>query len=180
MWLCRSECAVLSGAMLRAVNAAALCYVDAMLCYAAMLRVQQGGTPCIRFGNAIPGLEHTQLPTAAHCRMPACLPTVCHTASLHTPPHAAGPLLSPVAATAVAAMLLCWRVYRLATLPGGGTAPNNPVMCAGTNAVDVTITQGSVTHSWKNYRFTQFSDWVSVFHGGTGTITVNEAGGSGQ
>lgn len=53
-------------------------------------------------------------------------------------------------------------------------------MCAGTNAVDVTITQGSVTHSWKDYRFTQFSDWVSVFHGGTGTITVNEAGGSGQ
>ena len=25
-----------------------------------------------------------------------------------------------------------------------------------------------------NYRFSQFSNWVSIFHGGTGTITVKE------
>ena len=39
-----------------------------------------------------------------------------------------------------------------------------------------TITQGAVSHSWKDYRFGEFSDWVSVFHGGTGAITLTDAG----
>ena len=45
--------------------------------------------------------------------------------------------------------------------------------------MDVTITQdgdATITHSWSNYKFAQFSDWVNVFKPGTGTITVSEAG----
>ena len=45
------------------------------------------------------------------------------------------------------------------------------------NHVDVTITQdgdASITHTWSNYKFTDFSDWVNVFKPGTGTITVYE------
>jgi hypothetical protein len=42
------------------------------------------------------------------------------------------------------------------------------------NIVDATITQGAVTHTWSNYRFGQFSDWVSVFSGGKGTITLKD------
>lgn len=34
--------------------------------------------------------------------------------------------------------------------------------------------QGSVSHTWTGYRFSQFSDWVSIFHGGTGTITIKD------
>jgi hypothetical protein len=43
--------------------------------------------------------------------------------------------------------------------------------------VDVTITQDSdhtVFHTWSNYKFGDFSDWVNVFKPGTGTITVWE------
>ena len=40
--------------------------------------------------------------------------------------------------------------------------------------MDATITQGSISHKWSNYRFSEFSDWVSVFHGGTGTITITD------
>ena len=42
------------------------------------------------------------------------------------------------------------------------------------NAIDATISQGSVSHTWHGYRFSQFSDWVSVFVGGTGTITLTD------
>ena len=35
---------------------------------------------------------------------------------------------------------------------------------ASSNVVDATIVQGSVRHTWTAYRFSQFSDWVSVFH----------------
>lgn len=46
------------------------------------------------------------------------------------------------------------------------------------NHVDVEITQqqGStpVTHTWNDYAFGSFSDWVNVFKPGTGTITVFE------
>jgi len=40
--------------------------------------------------------------------------------------------------------------------------------------VDATITQGAVSHTWTGYRFSQFSDWVSVFHGGKGTIDIKD------
>ena len=45
------------------------------------------------------------------------------------------------------------------------------------NHVDVTINQDSdhtVFHTWTNYKFGDFSDWVNVFKPGTGTITVWE------
>ena len=47
---------------------------------------------------------------------------------------------------------------------------------ASTSAVDATITQGSVSKTFRNYRFSQFSPWTSIFHGGTGTIEVREHG----
>ena len=34
--------------------------------------------------------------------------------------------------------------------------------------VDATITQGSISHTWSSYRFSQFSDWLSVFEAGSG------------
>ncbi len=45
---------------------------------------------------------------------------------------------------------------------------------ASDNIIDATITQGTTTHTWSNYRFSQFSDWVSVFAGGKGTITLKD------
>ena len=45
---------------------------------------------------------------------------------------------------------------------------------ASENVVDATITQGAITHSWSGYRFSQFSDWVSVFHSGKGTIVIKD------
>ena len=41
--------------------------------------------------------------------------------------------------------------------------------------VDVTITQNSnVSHTWSNYGFADFSNWVNVFVVGTGSITIWE------
>ena len=34
---------------------------------------------------------------------------------------------------------------------------------ASANAVDVTITQKSATHTWSGYRFSQFSDWLNIY-----------------
>eukprot|EP01052_Picozoa_sp_SAG31_P055810 SAG31_NODE_15625_length_746_cov_0.935085_1_plen_128_part_10 len=31
-----------------------------------------------------------------------------------------------------------------------------------------------MSHTFSNYRFSQFSDWISIFKGGTGTITIRE------
>ena len=45
---------------------------------------------------------------------------------------------------------------------------------ASDHIVDATITQGTTTHTWTSYRFSQFSDWVSVFAGGKGTITLKD------
>ena len=36
---------------------------------------------------------------------------------------------------------------------------------ASDNILDATITQGAISYTWHNYRFSQFSDWISVFVG---------------
>ena len=43
------------------------------------------------------------------------------------------------------------------------------------NHVDVEITQGSVSHTWSDYHFGDFSGWVNIFKVGTGTFTVWES-----
>jgi hypothetical protein len=45
---------------------------------------------------------------------------------------------------------------------------------ASENSVDATIMQGNLNYTWSNFRFSQFSDWVSIFHGGSGTITIKQ------
>ena len=45
---------------------------------------------------------------------------------------------------------------------------------ASQHSVDATITQGNLHYTWSNYRFSQFSDWVSIFHGGSGTISIKQ------
>ena len=40
--------------------------------------------------------------------------------------------------------------------------------------VDATITQGSVTHTWAGFKFGEYSDWVSIFRGGSGTIVIKD------
>eukprot|EP01048_Picozoa_sp_COSAG05_P000124 COSAG05_NODE_3_length_51333_cov_129.132080_24_plen_626_part_00 len=45
------------------------------------------------------------------------------------------------------------------------------------NHVDVEITQAgppAINHTWTNFKFSDFSDWVNVFKPGTGTITIWE------
>ena len=42
--------------------------------------------------------------------------------------------------------------------------------------MDATISQGAITHTWAGYRYAQFSDWVSIFHGGTGQIVITDHG----
>ena len=42
------------------------------------------------------------------------------------------------------------------------------------NHVDVQITQGALSHTWTDYAFGQFSDWVNVFKPGSGDITIWE------
>lgn len=45
------------------------------------------------------------------------------------------------------------------------------------NHVDVQISQAgppSITHTWADFKFGQFSDWVNVFRPGSGDITVWE------
>ena len=44
------------------------------------------------------------------------------------------------------------------------------------NSVDCTITQGSLTHSWKDYAFAQFSDWSQTFQVGKATIAISSGG----
>jgi hypothetical protein len=44
------------------------------------------------------------------------------------------------------------------------------------NTVDCTITQGSITHSWKGYAFAQFSDWSQTFGVGKATIAISSGG----
>ena len=58
--------------------------------------------------------------------------------------------------------------------PGGTPCIRFGNAIPSTHAVDATITQGSISHKWSNYRFSEFSDWVSVFHGGKGTITITD------
>jgi hypothetical protein len=43
--------------------------------------------------------------------------------------------------------------------------------------VDVEIVQGSVSHTWSDYHFGDFSGWVNIFKVGTGTFTVWESTG---
>jgi hypothetical protein len=38
--------------------------------------------------------------------------------------------------------------------------------------VDCTVTQGSVTHTWSQYGFGKFSDWITTFKAGPATITI--------
>ena len=45
------------------------------------------------------------------------------------------------------------------------------------NHVDVQISQAgppAITHTWADFKFGQFSDWVNVFRPGSGDITVWE------
>ena len=58
--------------------------------------------------------------------------------------------------------------------PGGQPCIRFGNAVASDGIVDATITQDSVTHTWTGYRFSQFSDWVNVFHGGFGTITLKD------
>jgi hypothetical protein len=64
------------------------------------------------------------------------------------------------------------------SLPNTGGTPcirfGNTI--ASDHIVDATITQDSTSHTWTGFRFAKFSDWVSVFHGGTGTIVIKEHG----
>jgi hypothetical protein len=38
--------------------------------------------------------------------------------------------------------------------------------------VDCTVTQGSVTHTWSQYGFGKFSDWITTFKAAPATITI--------
>ena len=40
------------------------------------------------------------------------------------------------------------------------------------NVLDATITQGTVRHTWNNYRFSQFSEWLDIFRAGAGHLTI--------
>ena len=62
--------------------------------------------------------------------------------------------------------------------PGGTPCIRFGNAIASDDVIDATITQGAVSHTWNAYRFAQFSDWVSVFHGGQGTITLKDASGA--
>jgi hypothetical protein len=44
------------------------------------------------------------------------------------------------------------------------------------HTLDCTITQGSVSHSWKGYAFAQFSDWSQTFAVGKAQITIASSG----
>lgn len=58
--------------------------------------------------------------------------------------------------------------------PGGQPCIRFGNAIASDGVVDATISQDGVTHSWTGYRFSQFSGWVNVFHGGSGTITLKD------
>ena len=60
--------------------------------------------------------------------------------------------------------------------PGGTPCIRFGNAIASPNSLDATITQGTTIYTWSNYRFSQFSDWISIFHGGEGTIEVKEHG----
>ena len=49
----------------------------------------------------------------------------------------------------------------------GNTIPSS-------NVVDATITQGDTSHTWSDYRFSQFSEWLNIFSPGAGQITVKD------
>ena len=92
---------------------------------------------------------------------------------------------------------LCPAVYNASFHPGPG-CPNctkpvnppppppplstNPCIRFGhtipvTNHVDAMIVQDSdpsISHTWTNFKFSDFSDWVNIFKPGTGTITIWE------
>ena len=92
---------------------------------------------------------------------------------------------------------LCPKVYNASFHPGPG-CPNctkpvnppppppplstNPCIRFGhaipvDNHVDAMIVQDddpSISHTWSNFKFSDFSDWVNVFKPGTGTITIWE------
>eukprot|EP01052_Picozoa_sp_SAG31_P033015 SAG31_NODE_3680_length_3993_cov_1.941463_3_plen_410_part_00 len=42
--------------------------------------------------------------------------------------------------------------------------------------VDCTITQGSVSHTWSQYGFGQFSDWISTFKAASASLTIATGG----
>lgn len=42
--------------------------------------------------------------------------------------------------------------------------------------VDCTIVQGATTHTWSDYGFGQFSDWVEIFANGDAAITLQSGG----
>ena len=50
--------------------------------------------------------------------------------------------------------------------PGGQPCIRFGNTIANAGVVDATITQDSTTYTWKGYRFSKFSDWVTIFHGG--------------
>eukprot|EP01052_Picozoa_sp_SAG31_P044413 SAG31_NODE_7731_length_1607_cov_1.060345_2_plen_202_part_01 len=58
--------------------------------------------------------------------------------------------------------------------PGGTPCIRFGNAVAASNAIDAEISQGAISHTWSGYRFSEFSDWVSVFKGGTGTITLKD------
>lgn len=42
--------------------------------------------------------------------------------------------------------------------------------------VDCTVTQGSITHTWKSYGFGKFSDWITTFAAAPATVTIATGG----